>query len=75
MRLRRAGIGTALLEFLTQQQAATGATEQWVSVTEENDLGIPFYLAKGFVHRDRQPYVEDAAGNIEAYSLRMARPI
>ena len=30
MRLRRAGIGSALLAFLTQQQAAAGATEQWV---------------------------------------------
>ena len=40
-----------------------------MSVTEGNDLGIPFYLARGFVERDRVPFVDGA------WSLRMARPL
>jgi len=75
MHLRRAGIGTALLEFVTEQQKALGATEQWVSVTEGNDLGIPFYRARGFVPRGREPYATDEHGTPEAYSLRMCRPL
>jgi GNAT superfamily N-acetyltransferase len=73
--LRKLGIGTALLEFFTEQQKDVGATEQWVSVTEGNDLGIPFYLARGFVVRDRVPYVVRDDGTVEAHSLRMSRDI
>jgi GNAT superfamily N-acetyltransferase len=73
--LRGRGIGTALLDFLTEQQKSAGATEQWVSVTEGNDLGIPFYVAKGFVVRDRVPFVTADDGTVEAYSLRMSRSI
>jgi GNAT superfamily N-acetyltransferase len=73
--LRGRGIGTALLQFVTEQQRAGGATEQCVSVTEGNDLGIPFYVARGFVVRDRVPFVTAADGTVEAYSLRMSRAI
>ncbi len=73
--LRGRGIGTALLEFLTTQQRSEGATEQWVSVTEGNDLAIPFYVARGFVVRDRVPFVTADDGNVEAHSLRMNRAI
>jgi GNAT superfamily N-acetyltransferase len=73
--LRGRGIGTALLDFLTQQQKSGGATEQWVSVTEGNDLGIPFYLARGFVVRDRVPFITADDGTVEAHSLRMTRAI
>jgi GNAT superfamily N-acetyltransferase len=73
--LRGRGIGTALLDFVTEQQKAGGATEQCVSVTEGNDLGIPFYVARGFVVRDRVPFVTADDGTIEAYSLRMSRSI
>ena len=73
--LRGRGIGTALLDFVTEQQKSAGATEQWVSVTEGNALGIPFYLAKGFVVRDRVPFVTADDGTVEAYSLRMSRSI
>ncbi len=69
MNFRGRGIGTALLDFITDQQRRAGAREQWVSVTEGNDLGIPFYLARGFVQRDRVPFAEGA------WSLRMARPL
>ena len=69
MSLRGRGIGTALLGFVTDQQRRAGAREQWVSVTEGNDLGIPFYLARGFVERERVPFVGGA------WSLRMSRPL
>jgi GNAT superfamily N-acetyltransferase len=72
--LRGRGVGTSLLEFVTHQQQAAGASEQWVSVTEGNRLGIPFYLARGFAVRDRVPF--DPTGDpSEAYSLRMRRAI
>jgi GNAT superfamily N-acetyltransferase len=73
--LRGRGIGSALLEFVTGQQRGAGAIEQWVSVTEGNDLGIPFYLARGFVVRERVPYTVADDGTVEAHSLRMSRPI
>ena len=34
-----------------------------------NGLGLPFYLARGFVQRDRVPFVDGA------WSLRRARPL
>ena len=46
---RRQGIGRALLNTMTEQARARGATEQWVSVTAGNLKGIPFYEAMGFV--------------------------
>lgn len=73
--LRGHGMGTALLDFLTRQQRSAGASEQCVSVTEGNDLGIPFYLARGFAVRERVPFVTRADGTVEAWSLRMSRPI
>lgn len=73
--LRGNGIGTALLDFVTTQQRSAGATEQWVSVTEGNDLGIPFYRARGFAVRGRAPYIVARDGTAEAHSLRMSRAI
>jgi ribosomal protein S18 acetylase RimI-like enzyme len=75
MHLRRAGIGSALLAYVTDQHKRLGASEQWVSVTEGNELGIPFYRARGFVERDRQPFAVDGDGAVEAYSLRMCRAV
>lgn len=45
---RREGIGTRLLDHLTEIQRAMGAKKQWVSVTKGNGKGIPFYEARGF---------------------------
>lgn len=73
--LRGHGLGTALLDFMTKQQTSAGAAEQWVSVTEGNELGIPFYLARGFVVRERVPYIVAGDGTVEAHSLRMSRSI
>jgi GNAT superfamily N-acetyltransferase len=73
--LRGRGIGTALLNFVTEQQKSEGATEQWVSVTEGNDLGIPFYVARGFVLRGRDPFITADDGTVEVHSLRMSRAL
>ncbi|WP_404333142.1 GNAT family N-acetyltransferase [Mesobacillus maritimus] len=45
----REGIGTLLLNALTEVQKVKGATKQWVSVAKGNQKGIPFYEAKGFI--------------------------
>lgn len=73
--LRGRGIGTALLDYLTAQHRAEGATEQWASVTEGNELGLLFYVARGFVVRDRVPFVTADDGVVLAHSLRMSRAI
>ncbi|MBY0095554.1 GNAT family N-acetyltransferase [Mesobacillus maritimus] len=51
---RREGIGTLLLNVLTEVQTEKGATQQWVSVAKGNQKGIPFYEAKGFVFAEEQ---------------------
>ncbi len=71
---RREGIGTQLLNHLTDIQRNKGAKEQWVSVLKGNGKGIPFYEAKGFhfMHEKR------AYGNVEGedyISLRYRRDI
>jgi len=52
---RNEGIGTRLLDAITRQQQAFGATEQWVSVFKGNRKGLPFYEARGFVFHHEQP--------------------
>lgn len=71
--LRGCGVGTALLDLVTGQQRASGASEQWVSVTEGNEMGVPFYLARGFTVRDRVPYTTVDGEHTGAFSLRMSR--
>jgi GNAT superfamily N-acetyltransferase len=73
--LRGRGVGTALLDFVTAQQRSEGAAEQWVSVTDGNWMGIPFYLARGFVVRDRVPFTTTDRRPTGAHSLRMSRPV
>lgn len=45
---RYKGIGKQLLHTYTNEHIQAGATEQWVSVQDQNTLGIPFYKANGF---------------------------
>jgi len=52
---RNEGIGTRLLQAITDQQLALGATEQWVSVQKGNMRGIPFYEARGFELQQERP--------------------
>ena len=64
---RRRGIGRALLDAMTDQARARGASEQWVAVTAENLKGIPFYEAMGFVTASES----DSPSGVK--SLRMMR--
>lgn len=52
---RGQGIGTLLLDAVTEQQRAAGAREQWVSVDPRNKKGLPFYNARGFEARGARP--------------------
>jgi ribosomal protein S18 acetylase RimI-like enzyme len=52
---RGEGIGTLMLDAITEQQRAQGAREQWVSVEPENTKGLPFYYARGFEVRGQRP--------------------
>ncbi len=52
---RGEGIGSLLLDAITEQQRARGAREQWVSVEPENVKGLPFYKARGFELRGERP--------------------
>ncbi|QQK79296.1 GNAT family N-acetyltransferase [Salicibibacter cibi] len=71
---RNEGIGTKILDAVTAQQKEFGAREQWVSVEKDNDMGIPFYEARGFSFKfERESY-----GNLEGedyISLRYHRSI
>jgi hypothetical protein len=40
---------------ITDQQRAQGEAEQWVTVMEGNDKGIPFYEARGFRRHGTRP--------------------
>jgi ribosomal protein S18 acetylase RimI-like enzyme len=73
--LRGHGIGSALLDHLTDQQGDAGATQQWVSVTKGNTLAIPFYRARGFVERGEVPYVAADSDEPSGTTLRMSRPV
>ena len=52
---RGEGIGTLLLDAITERQRARGAREQWVSVEPENTKGLPFYYARGFEVCGKRP--------------------
>ncbi|WP_406687800.1 GNAT family N-acetyltransferase [Rossellomorea vietnamensis] len=67
---RNEGIGTLLLEAITQQQKEEfHAGKQWVSVQQGNQKGIPFYEARGFVFECEQ----DGYGNKEDEDYRSLR--
>ncbi|QKY69651.1 GNAT family N-acetyltransferase [Lentibacillus sp. CBA3610] len=70
---RYQGIGRRLLEAMTEEQINQGASEQWVSVQEGNQLGIPFYEARGFVYQERSVTLTETGE--EQISLRYARSL
>ena len=71
---RGEGIGTLILDAITEQQRARGVREQWVSVEPENTKGLPFYIARGFEVRGERP--EWGTGPEEGQvSLRLMRPL
>ena len=71
---KREGIGSKLLNILTDVQKSKGALTQWVSVSKDNQKGIPFYEAVGF-----KPQLEQASyqnqDDEEYTSLRYERTI
>ncbi|GAB3800569.1 hypothetical protein GCM10028868_24800 [Virgibacillus kimchii] len=70
---RYKGIGRLLLEKITKEQQIQGAKMQWVSVQEDNQRGIPFYEARGFVYQHQQVTYTDT--NEKQVSLRYLRNI
>lgn len=48
---RYKGLGTKLLDAFTEEHIKKGVTEQYVSVQEGNELGIPFYESRGFLQK------------------------
>jgi GNAT superfamily N-acetyltransferase len=70
---RGAGVGTTLLEAVTEQQRVAGATRQRVAVLADNQHGIPFYLARGFREIERRTYPPD--GSVAVPELVLERPV
>ncbi|WP_053363312.1 GNAT family N-acetyltransferase [Bacillus sp. FJAT-27251] len=71
---RGEGIGTKLLEALTEVQRQKGASKQWVSVAKGNMKGIPFYEARKFALVKEQKSFANM-DNEEYTSLRYCRAI
>lgn len=70
---RYKSIGRLLLEKVTKDQQSRGVVNQWVSVQEGNQLGLPFYEARGFGFQHKRLTYTDT--NEEQVSLRYARKI
>lgn len=70
---RYQGVGRQLLNALTQMQIEKGALEQWVSVQEGNQKGIPFYEARGFLYKGKR--VETISTGEQQVSLRYSREL
>ncbi|WP_211655887.1 GNAT family N-acetyltransferase [Planococcus sp. MSAK28401] len=68
------GIGTKLLEAITQDQLAHGAQTQWVAVAKGNGMAIPFYEARGFVFQSEEAAYDMPEGENQR-SLRYKRNI
>lgn len=71
---RGRGIGTRLLDAITDQQQVQGAHEQWVSVEPGNMKGLPFYDACGFEVRGLRPAWGTSPEQGQR-SLRLVRPL
>jgi ribosomal protein S18 acetylase RimI-like enzyme len=72
---RRQGAGRALLQALSVPQIELGATEQWLSVTRGNQLGIPFYLAQGFEVVEEVAPWDGTGADHGVRNLRMRRQL
>ncbi|MRG86077.1 GNAT family N-acetyltransferase [Salinibacillus xinjiangensis] len=70
---RYQGIGRRLLDMVTAEQKELGISEQWVSVQEGNQYGIPFYEARGFEFQEKKITVTET--NEKQVSLRYARQL
>jgi ribosomal protein S18 acetylase RimI-like enzyme len=71
---RNRGLGTLLLDRVTEQLRRAGATEMWVGVTPGNQRALPFYETRGF----RPVETVKAYGSRDeddVWTLRMRRPL
>ncbi|WP_020373425.1 GNAT family N-acetyltransferase [Sulfobacillus thermosulfidooxidans] len=68
------GIGSRLLDAITEECRAQGGKSQWVSVTPGNLKGIPFYESRGFVFQEVIPAYAQIDGE-NLVSLRYMRRI
>ncbi|WP_433793691.1 N-acetyltransferase family protein [Actinoplanes sp. CA-252034] len=71
---RGRGLGTLLLDRITGQLRELGATEMWVAALDGNELGIPFYEARGFRKVERRRTYGSTEAD-DAWSWRLSRPI
>ena len=69
---KRRGIGSRLLDVMTEQQREQGATEQWVSTVPGNEIGISFYQKHGFEIVGERDSFGDAS---DRTSLRLKRSL
>ena len=72
-KVRYKGVGTKLLDRLTEDQRGAGVLEQWVSVQEGNYRGIPFYEARGFGLKEKRIRITETCE--EQVSLRYWRKV
>src|SRR3954452_12181271 len=56
---RGEGIGSRLLDYVSEQQRALGAERQQVAVLADNHRGLPFYKAHGFSEVARRLFPGD----------------
>lgn len=67
------GLGRALVNFLTSHQQETyGISRQQVTVAQNNQMGIPFYEAMGFVNQGLIPNWYNHGGK---ENLSFVRPL
>jgi ribosomal protein S18 acetylase RimI-like enzyme len=71
---RGRGRGTLLLDRVVEQVTEAGAAELWVSVVVGNELGIPFYRARGFEHVEKRPAYGSEPDD-DVWVRRMRRPL
>ena len=69
---KRQGIGSRLLQVITEDQKNRGAHEQWVSVAKNNQMAIPFYEAVGFqfISEQTASHLQDEEGYISLQYMR-----
>ncbi|WP_433828726.1 N-acetyltransferase family protein [Actinoplanes sp. CA-015351] len=71
---RGRGLGSLLLDRVTEQVRELGATEMWVAAVVGNEMALPFYEARGFtIHGKRRAY--GSTDDEDAWSLRLRREI
>ena len=71
---RGRGLGTLLLDRITAQIRELGATQMWVAALDGNQMGIPFYEARGFRKVERRRTYGSTEAD-DAWSWRFSRPL